>query len=41
MDGMPRVARAMLEGHSTIGTVQFVDEPEPDFRDGSPEAPPY
>ena len=41
MDGMHRIARAILEGHSTIKAVQFVDEPEPDFRDCSPEDLPY
>ena len=41
MDGMHRIARAILEGHTTIEAVQFVDEPEPDFRDCSPEELPY
>ena len=41
MDGMHRIARAILEGHSTIKAMQFVDEPEPDFRDCSPEDLPY
>ena len=41
MDGMQRIARAMLEGHPTIKAVQFVDEPGPDFRDCSPEDVPY
>ena len=41
MDGMHRIARAILEGHSAIKAVQFVDEPEPDFRDCSPEDLPY
>jgi hypothetical protein len=41
MDGMHRIARAILEGHSTIKAVQFVDEPEPDFRDCSPTDLPY
>ncbi len=33
MDGMHRMARAILEGHSTIKAVQFVTDPEPDYRD--------
>lgn len=41
MDGMHRVARAILEGHSMIKAVQFVDEPEPDYRDCTPEDLPY
>jgi hypothetical protein len=41
MDGMHRVARAMLEGRSTISAVQFVAEPEPDYRDCAPEDLPY
>lgn len=41
MDGMHRIARAMLDGHSTIKAVQFVNEPEPDYRDCSPEDLPY
>jgi len=41
MDGMHRIARAILEGHTTIKTVRFVAEPEPDYRDCSPEDLPY
>jgi hypothetical protein len=41
MDGMHRIARAILEGHATVKAVQFVDEPEPDYRDCSPEDLPY
>ena len=41
MDGMHRIARAILDGHLTIKAVQFVDEPEPDYRDCSPEDLPY
>jgi len=41
MDGMHRIARAMLEGHSTIGAVRFEDDPDPDYRDCSPEDLPY
>jgi hypothetical protein len=41
MDGMHRIARALLEGQLTIKAVQFTDEPEPDYRDCSPEDLPY
>ncbi len=41
MDGMHRIARAILEGQTTIRAVQFVTEPEPDYRDCSPEDLPY
>ena len=32
MDGMHRVARAILEGHTTIKAVRFEKDPEPDYR---------
>ena len=41
MDGMHRVARAILEGHSTIQAVRFVTDPEPDYRNCSLEDLPY
>jgi len=41
MDEMHRIARAILEGHTRIRAVQFVDEPEPDFRDSSPKDMPH
>ena len=41
MDGMHRVARAILEGHSTIRAARFVTEPEPDYRNCSPGDLPY
>jgi hypothetical protein len=41
MDGMHRVVRAMLDGRSTIGVVQFQVQPEPDFRNCSPRELPY
>jgi hypothetical protein len=31
MDGMHRVAKALLEGHATIRAVQFVTDPPPQF----------
>jgi hypothetical protein len=37
MDGMHRVARALLEGHTTIQAVQFATHPDPDYRDCKPE----
>ena len=36
MDGMRRVARALLDGHPTIRAVRFKVQPEPDYRDCSP-----
>lgn len=41
MDGMHRIARALLEGRETIEAVRFVDHPEPDYRDCQPEELPY
>ena len=41
MDGMHRIARAILDGHSTIEAVRFVHEPEPDYRDCTPGDLPY
>ena len=41
MDGMHRVARAILEGNPTIKAVRFVTDPEPDYRNCSPENLPY
>ena len=41
MDGMHRVARAILEGRPAIRAVQFVTEPEPDYKNCSPEDLPY
>jgi hypothetical protein len=32
MDGMHRVARALLDGRRTIAAVQFSVDPEPDYR---------
>jgi hypothetical protein len=37
MDGMRRVAKAILEGRSTIKAVRFRVEPDPDYRDCDPE----
>jgi hypothetical protein len=41
MDGMHRIARALLDGHSTIRAVQFEYQPDPDYRNCSPGDLPY
>jgi hypothetical protein len=41
MDGMHRVAKALLEGRTTIPAVQFETDPEPDYRSCRPEDLPY
>jgi hypothetical protein len=41
MDGMHRVARAMLEGRTTIPAVQFVTHPAPDYLNCRPGDLPY
>jgi hypothetical protein len=41
MDGMHRVARAILEGRQTISAVRLSELPEPDFRNCSPDELPY
>jgi len=41
MDGMHRIARALLEGRSTIPAVQFEFQPEPDYRNCRPMDLPY
>lgn len=40
MDGMHRVAKAVLEGRTEINAVQFVTDPEPDQVGRDPEALP-
>jgi hypothetical protein len=37
MDGMHRVARALLEGRMSIRAVQFAVHPEPDYRNCRPD----
>jgi hypothetical protein len=37
MDGMHRVARALLEGRTSVPAVRFTEQPEPDFRGVRPE----
>jgi hypothetical protein len=41
MDGMHRVARALLEGRSTIRAKRLRHLPEPDFEDCQPDELPY
>jgi hypothetical protein len=41
MDGMYRVARALLEGHTSIRAVRFAVDPEPNYRNCRPEDLPY
>lgn len=41
MDGMHRVAKALLEGRETIEAVQFDEDPKPDYEDVLPEDLPY
>jgi hypothetical protein len=41
MDGMHRIAKALLEGRSTISAVQFEVQPDPDYRNCRPEGLPY
>jgi hypothetical protein len=41
MDGMHRVARALLEAHTSIRAVRFAVDPEPDYRNCRPEDLPY
>jgi elongation factor P hydroxylase len=37
MDGMHRIARAVLDGETTIKAVRFTTDPEPDHRNCTPE----
>ena len=41
MDGMHRIARALLEGRASIRAVQFEVEPAPDHRNCRPDDLPY
>ena len=41
MDGMHRVARALLEGRRSVKAVRFETQPDPDFSDVRPEDLPY
>ena len=41
MDGMHRVAKAVLLGHVTIDAVRFANDPAPDFIGKGPDDLPY
>ena len=41
MDGMHRVAKALLEGRTEIAAVRFTEEPAPDYVGVHPDALPY
>lgn len=41
MDGMHRVAKALLEDQETIEVVQFSQDPTPDYEDVYPDDLPY
>lgn len=41
MDGMHRVAKALLQGHKTLKAVQFSQTPPPDYTNCSPVDLPY
>ena len=41
MDGMHRIAKAVLRGDRDIEAVQFLEDPEPDFVGRRPEDLPY
>jgi hypothetical protein len=41
MDGMHRIARALLEGRNVVSAVRFSSPPEPDFRSCLPDELPY
>ena len=41
MDGMHRVAKALLEGRTEIEAVRFMLDPEPDYVGVEPDALPY
>ena len=41
MDGMHRIARAMLDGRPTIPAIRFATDPEPDHRNCRPDDLPY
>jgi len=41
MDGMHRICKALLDGHSDIETVRFIEDPEPDHIGVDPDDLPY
>ncbi|MBV7415691.1 hypothetical protein [Aeromonas sp. sif2433] len=41
MDGMHRVSKALMQGHTHIDAVQFGQDPVPDYVDCDPDSLPY
>ena len=41
MDGMHRLAKALLEGRECINAVRFSKDPAPDYEDVHPDDLPY
>lgn len=41
MDGMHRVAKAALQGHSSVSARQFTQDPDPDYVGADPDKLPY
>ena len=41
MDGMHRICKALLEGHTEIEAVRFAQDPEPDYAGINPDDLPY
>lgn len=41
MDGMHRIARALLGGGTAVAAVRFVELPAPDYRNCHPDQLPY
>ena len=41
MDGMHRIAKALLQGRTHVEVVRFTSDPEPDYVGVGPEALPY
>ncbi|EKD76735.1 MAG: hypothetical protein ACD_43C00009G0014 [uncultured bacterium] len=41
MDGMHRVAKALISGRKEISAVKFVEDPPPDYEDVFPDDLPY
>lgn len=41
MDGMHRVGKALMLGHSHVAARRFAADPAPDYQDCDPEALPY
>jgi hypothetical protein len=41
MDGMHRIARALVDGVTSIKAVRLLQLPEPDYRNCTPDELPY